>query len=91
MNYLNGSKENCSTDYCQNNRIVYDIFFCHWIMKRSEQLHYQLLLLQEFNNVLPSLEMRDQIKRTYQKNEWIFICLIFKHKLILKMIGNFDD
>jgi len=91
MNYLQRSEENYSANYCQNKRVVYDIFFCQRIVKRSEQLHYILILLQEFNNVLPSLEICDQMKRSSQKNEWIFIYLIFKNNLILKMNGDSHD
>ena len=91
MNYLQRSEENYSANYRQNKRVVYDIIFCYRIVKRSEQLHYILILLREFNNVLPSLEICDQIKRSRPKNEWIFIYLIFKNKLIFKMNGNSHD
>ena len=82
MNYLKRGKENRSSDYCQNKRVVYDIFFCYRVVKTSDQFHYTLLLFLEFNNVLPSLVIRDQIKPSHQKNELNFIYLIFK------MIGD---
>ena len=88
MNYLKCSKENGSTDYCQNKRIIYYIFFCYRVVKRSEQLHYISIILRAFNNVLPSLEISDQIKKSCQQNELNFIYLIFKNKLIFKMIGD---
>ena len=88
MNYLKCSKENGSTNYGKNKRIVYDIFFCHGVVKRREQLHYFLIILRAFNNVLPSLEISDQIKKLYQQNELNFIYLIFKNKLIFKMIDD---
>ena len=91
MNYLECSKENCSTDYSQNKRIVYDIFFCYRVVERSHQFHYILILLRGFNNVLPYLEICDQIKKLCQQNELNFIYLIFKNKLVFKMIGDLRD
>lgn len=75
MNYLECSKENRSTDYCQNKRIVYDIFFCYRVVKRRHQFHYILILLRGFNNVLPYLEMCDQIKKLCPQNELIELYL----------------
>lgn len=87
MNYLKRGKENYNTDYCQDTGIVYRIFFCCRIMKGREQLHHSIVLLGEFNIVLPYLEISDLLKCRYLKKEHsVFTCLLSKNGVLLKMI-----
>jgi hypothetical protein len=87
MNYLKRSKENYCTNYCQDDGIVYGIFFCCRVVKGREHLHYNLVLSEEFNIVLPFLETSDLIKhRCLKKEYFVFICLISKNRILLKMI-----
>jgi len=60
-------------------------------VERRHQFHYILILLGEFNNVLPYLEICDQIKKIMSTKGIELYLFDFKNKLVFKMIGDLHE
>ncbi len=59
MNHLQSHKKDGSCCYAADYRMIRDVFFRRWVVKRRKSLHETPYKKEKYTTVLPSLGMHD--------------------------------